>query len=93
MIVTADGELDKQQWAETVKGLTSRGAIASEYEVAGKEDDTFLYKVTIAVGDHEPLHLTSKATVKDGQIIRVEPSDPAEFTTLAGRSRSIRRIE
>jgi hypothetical protein len=87
VFITAEGKLDKNQWAEMAKGLTAKGARASNFEVTGKEGDSFYYKITITVSDEEPLHLTAKGTVKDGQIIRVEPVDAAVYSKMVERSR------
>ncbi len=87
VFVTAEGELNKAQWAEMTKGLAAKGAVASGFEVTGVEQDSFYYKLTIAVGEDEPLHLTAKATVKDEQLIRIEPVDPALYSTMVERSR------
>ena len=42
--------------------------------------------LTLRVGEAEPLHLTAKGTIKDGQIMRVEPVDPAAYSTMVERS-------
>lgn len=85
--VTADGELTKEQWAEMAKGLAAKGATASDFEVTGEDADTFYYKLTLSLGEDEPLHLTAKGTLKDGQIVRVEPVDPAAYSAMVQRSR------
>lgn len=87
VFVTADGEMNKEQWAEMAKGLADRGAVASDFEITGGEGDTIYYKVTITAGDDEPLHLAATGTLEDGRLIRVEPMDPAAYSTMIERSR------
>ena len=87
VFITAEGKLDRSQWAEMSKGLTAKGARASNFEVTGEEGDSFYYKITITMSDEEPLHLTAKGTVKDGQIIRVEPVDANVYSKMVERSR------
>ena len=87
VFITADGEMNKDQWAKMIQGLVEKGAIASGFEVTGEEGDAFYYTFTLAVGESEPLHPTAKGTVKDGRIIRVEPVDQAVYSTMVERSR------
>jgi len=86
VVVTADGELNKEQWAEMAKGLVENRATVSGFEVTGEEDDALYYKLTVHVGEDDPLHMTAKGTVKDGQLVRVEPVDPAAYSRLVERS-------
>ena len=86
VFVTADGEYDKDQWAETVKGLIEKGAVASGFEVTSQEGDTAYYQVDITVGG-DRLHMTSKGTLKDGRLVRVEPVDPSVYSELVERGR------
>ena len=87
VFVTAAGEMNRAQWAEMAKGLAAKGATATDFEVTGAEGDAFYYKVTITVGEDAPMHLTAKGHLKDGQIIRVAPVDPAAYATMVERSR------
>ncbi len=87
IFVTADSQLNKGQWAEMARGLAEKGAIASDFEVSREEGESFYYKVTISVGEEEPMHLRAKGTIKDGQIIRVEPVDPSAYSEMVGRSK------
>ena len=79
--------MNKEQWGNMIKGLVEKGAIASGFEVTGKEGDAFYYNFTIKVGESDPMHPTAKGTVKDGQIIRVEPVDQAVYSTMVERSK------
>ena len=87
VIVTADGEFDKEQWAEMAKRLVDKGATASGFEVTGTEGDTVSYKLTITVGEDAPLHMAAKGTLRDGRLVRVEPVDPSVYSTIVERSR------
>ncbi|MFQ5930643.1 MAG: hypothetical protein ACE5MK_13195 [Acidobacteriota bacterium] len=87
VIVTPEGEFNKEQWAQMAKGLVEKGATAYDFEVTGEEGDSFYYKLTITVGEDEPLHPTAKGTVKDGQLVRVEPVDPAVYSRMIERSK------
>ena len=87
VFLTADGELNTEQWAEMAKGLTERAAVVSGFEVTDEQDDTIFYQLTLAVGDDEPLQMTAKGTLLDGRLIRVEPVDPAVYSTMVERSR------
>jgi len=87
VFITADGEYDKAQWAETVRKLVDRGAIASGYEVTRAEGDTAYYEVTVAVAGEEPLHMAAKGTLREGRLVRVEPVDPAVYSSLVERSK------
>lgn len=86
VFVTADGELNREQWAEMAKGLVSKRATASDFEVTGKDDDSFYYKLTVTVEGNSML-LTARGTTKDGQVIRVEPVDPGSYSDLVEKSR------
>ena len=86
VFVTADGELNKAQWAEMARNLASKGATASDFEVTGEEADSFYYTVTINVGD-EPMHMTAKGTVRDGQLALVEPIDPSVYSAMVDRAK------
>jgi len=71
VFVTADGELNKAQWAEMHRNLVAKGAKTSDIEVTGEEADSFYYRVTVNMGD-EPMHVTAKGTVRDGQLALIE---------------------
>lgn len=86
VFVTADGELNKAQWAEMARNLASKGATASGFEVTGEEADSFYYTVTINVDD-EPMHMTAKGTVRDGQLALVEPIDPSVYSAMVDRAK------
>jgi hypothetical protein len=51
------------------------------------EGDLIYYKLTITLPEGEPMRLAAKGTVKDDQVIRVEPMDPAVYSTMVARSR------
>ena len=87
LVLTADGEMDRTQWAEMAKGLADRGATVSGFEVTDEADDTILYRLTIHVGDDDPMHLQARGTVVRGQLARVEPMDPDAYSEMVDRSR------
>jgi len=87
VVVTADGEMDKEQWASMAKGLAERRATVSGFEVTGEDGGSLYYRLTINVGDDEPLQMQAKGTVKDGQLVRVEPVDPEAYSEMVERSR------
>lgn len=87
VFVTADGELNKAQWAEMARNLTAKGATVSDFELTGEEADSFYYRVTINMGDDEPMHLTAKGTVREGQLALVEPIDPGAYSAMVDRSK------
>jgi hypothetical protein len=84
-VVTEEGELDKGQWEEMAKGLLAKGAKVTGFEVAKEEGDSVYYSLTITFAEGEQLHLSSKSTIKDGQLFRVEPVDPAAYSKLVQR--------
>ncbi len=84
VIVTADGDRTKEQWAETVRGLLAKGARVSDVEMTEPAGDEFHYKLTITVGD-TVMNPASKATIKDGRLARVEPVDPGVYSEIAAR--------
>lgn len=86
VIVTSDGEFDKEQWADMAKGLVDKGAVASGFKVTGQEGDSYYYDVTVTVDD-EAMHMTAKGTLEDGRLVRVEPVDPELYTALVERSK------
>lgn len=85
-VVTPDGELNKAQWEETVKGLLVKGAKATEFEVAKEEGDKVYFSMTLTFPDGEQLYPSSKVTIKDDQVVRVEPVDPAAYSKLVENS-------
>lgn len=85
VFVLPDGELNKQQWAELSKRLRARGAVASGFEVTKSEGDSIWYEVTVTQSGEEPLHLAARGTVRDGQMIRVEPLDPSAYSAMVQR--------
>ena len=85
-VVTPDGELDKGQWEETVRGLVAKGATASDFTVGKEEGDTVYYSMTLTLPDGQQLHASSKITIKDDQVVRIEPVDPATYSRLVGDS-------
>ncbi len=87
IFVTADGELNREQWSEMVKGLVQKGATISGFEVTGEEGGTFSYRFTMTVGEGEPLDTAAKGTLKDGRLVRVEPLDPAVYSAIVERSK------
>ncbi len=86
VVVTADGEYTKQEWAAMAKRLVDKKATASDFEITGEEADVIFYRVTITVDD-VPTHLTAKGTLRDGRLIRVEPVDPEQYSSLMEQSR------
>ena len=84
--MTADGEYSKQQWVEMVKGLRAKGSVASGFEVTKSEGDSIWNQVTITPNGEEPMHLTARGTIEDGQVIRVEPLDPSADSEMVQRS-------
>ena len=85
-VVTPEGKLNKGQWEETVKGLLAKGVKATDSEVAKEEGDTVYYSMTLTFPEGEQLHPSSKVTIKDGQVVRVEPVDPAAYSRLVENS-------
>lgn len=81
-VVTPGGELDKGQWEETVKGLLVKGVKATDFDFAKEEGATVFYSMTLAFPEGEQLRPSSKITIKDGQVLRVEPVDPAAYSRL-----------
>jgi hypothetical protein len=88
VVVTADGERSKAQWKDMAKGLCAKGAKASDFEVTKEEGDAIFYKLVITLSDDNAMHMTAKGTVKDGQLIRVEPVDPAAYAALESHGTS-----
>lgn len=87
VFVTADAELNKDEWAQMVQGLVEKGATISGFEVTGEEGDSFSYRFTMTVGDEEPLDTAAKGTLKEGRLVRVEPLDPAVYSAIVERSK------
>ncbi len=81
-VVTADGVLTKNQWEQAVKGLVAQGAKSSDIEISSDQDDTVYYRLTVTMGNGTTMQPSSKGTIKDGQIIRVEPVDPEVYSNL-----------
>jgi hypothetical protein len=44
-------------------------------------------ELTIAMGQEDPLRLSAKAALKDRKMVRVEPVDPATYSTMVQRSK------
>ena len=86
VFVTADAELDKVQWAAMAKGLREKGSVISDFEVTEGEGDSIYYKVTVTPAGGHPMHLAARGTLKDGQLLRVEPVDPAAYSEMVQRS-------
>ena len=86
VVVTADGEYTKQEWSQMAKRLADKGAAASGFAVTSQDGDTAYYEVTITVDD-APMHMTAKGTLHDGRLIRVEPVDPALYSSLMEKSK------
>lgn len=86
VVVTADGELNKEQWAEMAKGLAAKSATVSDFHMTAEEGDSVFYGVTVTV-EGESMQMASKGTVKDGRIVRVEPTDPATYAALVEHSK------
>ena len=86
VVVTADGEMDRDGWATMAQGLVARGASISGFEVTSQSDDSVAYRMTIDFPDAESMHLAATATLEDGRFIRVEPMDPARYSELVQRS-------
>ena len=86
MFVTAEGEMDKVQWAEMAKGLRAKGAVASDFEVTDAADDAIYYKLTVTPTGGGPMHLAAKGIVREGRLVRVEPMDPTAYSAMVERS-------
>jgi hypothetical protein len=86
VFVTADGEMNKQQWAEMAKGLVAKRSAVSDLEISAQGDDTIVYKLTVTPSGGEPMHLAAKGTVRDGRLLRVEPVDPSAYSEMVHRS-------
>lgn len=86
-VVTADGQMNKDEWGEIAKGLTDRGAVVSGFEITGEEDEAIVYQLTIEVGDDEPIQMQARGTIRDGQLVHVAPMDPDAYSEMVERSR------
>lgn len=86
VVVTADREMNKEQWAEMAQGLVARHATSSDFEITAESDDTIEYRLTLEVGDDDPIHMQAKATIVDGQIARVEPANPDAYSEMIDRA-------
>lgn len=86
IFVTADGEFDKTQWLEMVKGLRAKGTVASDFQVNKTDGDSVYYQLTLSAGGGEPLELKAKGLLSDGRLIRVEPVDPAAYSEMVRQS-------
>ena len=87
VVITADGEYDRDGWAAMAKGLVDKGASASGFEITREEGETAYYHVTVNVPGAEPMRLTAVGTLRDGRMVRVEPVDPAAYASLVERSK------
>ena len=81
-IVTADGVLTKDQWEQAVKGLLAQGAKSSDIEISSDQDDTVYYRLTVTLGNGTTMLPSSKGTIKDGQVIHIEPVDPEVYSNM-----------
>jgi hypothetical protein len=86
VFVTPEGEMNKVQWAERVKGMADKGATVSGFRITAEDGDVRYYDVTVTIDD-EPMHLTSMGTVKDGRLVRTEPVDAAVYAKMLERGR------
>lgn len=68
------------------KGLAAKGATVSDFHMTAEEGDSVFYGVTVTV-EGESMQMASKGTVKDGGIVRVEPTDPATYAALVEHSK------
>ena len=87
VVITADGEYDREGWAVMAKGLVDKGASVSGFEISREEGDRIYYRLSVDVPGAEALPLTATATLRDGRVLRVEPLDPSAYATLMERSR------
>ena len=87
VVVTADGEMNRDQWAEMTRGLLARNARVTDIEITAGEDDTIHYQLTIDVGDDDPLQMRATGTIRDGRLARVEPLNPDAYSEMVDRSR------
>lgn len=82
VFVTADGEHDKASWSVMVQGLLERRAVASDFEITHQDGDLVYYQLTVTVPGEEPLHTKARGTLKDGRLVRVEPLEPEQYSTM-----------
>ena len=80
-MVTPDGTHSKDGWEQVAKGLSEQGAKVSDLELS-EQGDTIYYQTTITMKDGTTMKPSAKGTLKDGQLIRVEPVDPDVYSTL-----------
>ena len=80
VIVTADGELGKDEWRTDVQRAVAAGTKISDIEMHRDTDDTFHYSATITEGDGKVIKISSTGTIKDGKLARVQPLDPAAYS-------------
>ena len=81
-VVTADGVLNKAEWGQVIQGLLVRGFEASEIEVGEQQDDVIHYQMTMTMIDGTVLKPASKGTIRDGQLVRIEPIAPEVYSAI-----------
>jgi hypothetical protein len=82
VFVTADGEYDKVQWAGMLKALVDKGAAVSGFEITAEDGPTVHYKLTVSVPGAEPVRMSSTGTLRDGRLVRVEPTGSEAITAM-----------
>ncbi len=83
VFVTADGEMNKKQWAEMAQELVATGATASGFKVTGEEGESRYLRSHHRQGT--PPH-DREGTLKDGRLVKVEPVDAAVYSEMVERS-------
>jgi hypothetical protein len=84
VILTSEGERNRQQWVEAVTALLAEGTKTSDFEVTGREGDTVFYRVTLTKQDGTKFQAFSKGFLKDGKFVRVEPVDSDAHARMTG---------
>ena len=77
VVVTANGELDRDAWGNAVQGMLAAGTKVSDLTMHSHDDGTIHYYTTITETNGTVIKVSSTATLKDGKIVHVQPFDHA----------------
>jgi len=82
-VKTANGELDREGWKESVKLLLAAGTTV-KIDSIRFDGQSLFYSAVITKADGTVMKPMSKAAVQDGKLVRVEPINKLEYTIIAG---------
>lgn len=83
VLVSAQGDLNFEQWKQAVRGLLRKGAKSSDFRYFSPDANTAFYRVTLTLRDGSVLRPVSKGWFEDGKLIRIEPVDSSVYEKIS----------